>query len=132
MCMGTPVSQKELNQIRSDARKRGYIRIYKVVRKQGRHFSGMFYRTFYKQFMKARNHGLDKGFHGFRTLESAERWWGNKTIIECLAKPQWIMDCGITSSGLATIKTSHLCFPKFPAEKIMVREFRALCKKEKH
>jgi len=152
MCLGTPVSERQLSRIKKEAQKRGYIRIYKVVGVETDHFHPplMPKPSYYKYgVQKAVNFNsvlLDAGWHGFRNKKSAEQWLEDSKVmdlsevtIECLAKPEWIIDAGIykrplpfpmskSMPAMETIRLTRLCFPKFPKTKVTVREFRKLCK----
>jgi len=148
MCLGKPVSERQLSRIKKEAQKRGYIRIYKVVGVKTDHFHPplMPGPSYYKYgVQKAVNFNSillqeDAGWHGFRNKKSAEQWIDlSEVTIECLAKPEWIIDAGIYKTPLCfpmsksmpameTIRLTRLCFPKFPKTKVTVREFRKLCK----
>lgn len=151
MCLGTPVSERQLSRIKKEAQKRGYIRIYKVVQLGTAHFAHPNYSypliPYEYSVQEAKNLGnSDAGWHGFRNKKSAEQWLEDSKVmdlsevtIECLAKPEWIIDAGIykrplcfpmskSMPAMETIRLTRLCFPKFPKTKVTVREFRKLCK----
>ncbi len=135
MCMGNPLPKKKQDQIRADTRKRGYIRVYKLVFCKNNQYTAIVW---------SRTHGFgiqtsekipgenEPGFHAYLTKNSAKNGgFCYDKIIECLAKADWIIDVGTSheeTQKVKTVRLSKLCFPKFPNTKITVREFRQLCK----
>ena len=140
MCMGTPISKTGLKQLKAEARKRGYIRIYKVVKKGSDSFpkwSSPFGYGFYKPGIQAADKDrsgpifCQSGWHGFRDRKSATRFgYGNETVLSCLALSDWIIDAGkdtISCTHFVTLKTirlTTLCFPKYPKQVVTLREFK--------
>ena len=136
MCLGIPYSKEEQDKIRKAAQKRGYIRVYKVVKSRRSRFIACCQQTKFKAGVQ-RAQGLKSpyahsaGFHGFRDLESTRMWQNElEIIIQCLAKAEWIIDVGRFGEE-ETIRLTHLCFPKFPNTKVTVKDFKEQYKKWK-
>jgi hypothetical protein len=136
MCMGkayAPLTQKRV--IVRMAGKKGYIRVYKVVRQeyQKRYVSACRGETLPIGIHTA--HSLEEyfgGWHAFRDIKSAEGWSGDGyLILECLALPDWVKDVGksLYVGCYRTILLRTLCFPRYPSRKVTVAEFRQQLRK---
>lgn len=138
MCMGEPYKKRKQQEIKSAAKRRGYVTVYKVVWKDQACFRSAVFRDRHKPgIQKVRYlNEPESGWHGFLDLKSAERYRRARLapytykILRCKAKAEWIIDCGEKDS-MKTILLSRLCFPKFPDTRVTVREFRERCKSQR-
>lgn len=123
----------------------GYIRVYKVVHLAKKSFTCLLrWRGKYKSGVQTAkliddkewiSNSGDWGWYAFTDRRSAEIYADcpKNIVIECLAKPEWILDIGHDEYGcekLRTIRLKKLCFPQFPKTKVTVKEFREALKKE--
>lgn len=137
MCLGQELPPQSQEKIKREAKKRGYIRVYKTVllrdgdKAKPRGFVAWWTHKSHKKGIQ-RAYGVETktegGWHAFRSRRSAEKSiysasWRGKTIIECLALPEWIKNSGKYYS-LKTILFTKLCFPEFPKRKVTIKEFK--------
>ena len=130
MCLGTKLKDQK-RAIRKITDRHGFIRVWKLVYDNGDRFVGEYYqRDGYESGINVAKESRDDwGFHAFRNEQSVKSWAGSSskstrfTIIQCLALPEWIMDCG-HYRHLATIRFTKLCFPEYPKKKVTIKEFR--------
>lgn len=130
MCLGTKLKDQK-RAIRRITDRHGFIRVWKLVFDDGDHFVGECYqRDGYEPGINIAEESCnDWGFHAFRNEKSAKIWASayseplGFTIIQCLALPEWVVECGHLNR-LATIKFTKLCFPEYPKKKVTIKEFR--------
>jgi len=146
MCLDYELTKKQADKIKAEARKRGYIRAYKVCATNPYNSTGVFSRvnkagrwarTRYKKGLcKAYGNNTDKnvGWYAFLSRRTAANYLieNNKEEIKvCYASLSWIKRLGgYKSSGKAGIFT-HLCFPDWDKGDMTIREFREMCKENK-
>jgi hypothetical protein len=140
MCLDSNLSKKAEKRIRDLAKKRGYIRVWKVCDTtwDNRKRTGRSYGIPYKEgIRKSKNYETDTeaGWYAYLYKRSAKRYTYNhflsdKMIKVCYAKPKWIKQLGIQASSSAGIFT-HLVFPDWDKGDMTIREFRAICRKDK-
>jgi len=137
MCLDRVLPKKESDKIIQQAKKRGYIRVYKVCSKDyysNRGKTGTFFGSTYKSGLrKAIGYKKYKnaGWYAFLTKRAARRYNYYNHIKICYAKPQWIKRLGkYVRCGEAGIFT-HLAFPDWDKGTMTVREFRQMCKEYK-
>jgi hypothetical protein len=135
MCLDYELSEKQANKIKEQARKRGYIRVWKVCCQEGkRKRTGFVNGSPYK-----------KGVHKAKYLKDRDGGWysflaktGSKNykdcfvekIIVCYAKSEWIKKLGgYLGCGRAATFT-HLAFPSWDKGDMTIREFKEMCKAE--
>ena len=134
MCLDYDLTTKQADKIKAEARKRGYIRVYKVCNKgrTGWHI-GSKWKKGLRRAMNIRK--KDGGWYAYLNITSAWRvrnYWGKKHhfIKVCYAKSEWIKRIGkshlkkYNSVGIFT----HLCFPDWEKGDMTIREFRAMSK----
>lgn len=140
MCIECLSSEKSKKRFLKEAKKRGYIRVWKVCRK-GK--TGWMFRTRYKPglckaFLK-RLYGYSKrqklanpdfGWHVYLSLQRAEKdcTQCNESIKVCYAKPSWLKGLSLETK-CATF--THLVFPEWDKGNMTIREFRQVCKEQK-
>ena len=141
MCLSYDLTKPRADKIKAEARKRGYIRVYKVCATNPYISTGVFSRvssagrmcqTRYKEGLrKAWGDKTDKnvGWYAFISHGGAKRYNPfHESIKTCYAKPSWIKRLGgYDFCGHAAIFT-HLCFPDWDKGDMTIREFRAMCK----
>ena len=133
MCLDYELTKPEADKIKAEARKRGYIRVYKVFNA---------YNTGWSMGTRWRK-GLRKGayikqpyggWYALLTLKAARKelaiWNDPHYIKTCYAKPSWIKRLGMSDGHRVAIFT-HLCFPDWDKGDMTIREFRAMCKGKK-
>jgi len=137
MCLAYELSKNKADKIRDLARKRGYIRVWKVCMPD---CTGWFYGNKWRPGIhEAENlHRRDGGWHAHLSKTAAKKvknYWNrtcynDHTIKVCYAKPSWIKSLGGDKKfGRIGIFT-HLAFPDWDKGNMTIREFRALCRKE--
>lgn len=134
MCLTQISSEKSRDKFLKDARRRGYIRVYKVCTF---HWTGWcFQRGYNDGLQRAGNYNrkdVNYGFHAHLTLVVAERsvrnlkaWSGNDFYIKvCYAKPQWLKGLSLRTKEASF---THLVFPNWDKGNMTIREFRAVCR----
>lgn len=135
MCLGIQLTEGGQKKIINQAKKKGYIRVWKCVRLRPTYFgywlaSGRYYK---KGIHRTIQRCMESGWHAFRDKKSARQWCirdSDDIVIECLALPEWVKNIG-NSNGLQTILFTKLFFPEYPNRKAKVKDFRAAVKKEK-
>lgn len=140
MCLGTKLSDRSLARYKAKGKKRGYIRVWKVVSKRGRKYipeMGFNQRHNKKLYVYGLNHARKDAkseqqlIHAFRDYKSAKSWqcsWGY--IISVLVHPDWVMAIGDMGLEL-TLTTKAIVIPKCYNKKVTVAEFRAAIKGKK-
>lgn len=139
MCLSYSLSKKESDETIRQARKRGYIRVYKVCKTnpyyaRENRTGNMFGISYRPGLQKAGYLGSKNGgWYAFLTLKGAIEWkrgFSGTSIKTCYAKPQWIKRLGGYDAGKAGIFT-HLVFPKWKKGDMTIREFKKICKEHK-
>jgi hypothetical protein len=140
MCLDSNLRTESERRIRDLAKRRGYIRVWKVCditwdnqKRTGRH-----YRIPYKEGIReSKNYKTDEeaGWYAYLDKRSAKGYAYNHSlsyniIKVCYAKPSWIKEFGKQLNSPAGIFT-HLAFPDWDRGDMTIREFRALCRKNK-
>jgi len=138
MCLEYELSKEADKKIRDLAKKRGYIRVWKVCMPD---CTGYWFHIndWMPGLHKAKNLSKkDGGWYAYLSetaAKKAENYWNrdcntDHTIKVCYAKPSWIKRLGsdrrFGSVGIFT----HLAFPDWDKGNMTIREFRALCRKE--
>ena len=136
MCLDYELKPKQADKIKAEARKRGYIRVYKVCEQKQ---TGWYQGTRWKEGQhKAKNlKQRDGGWYAYLNIASARgvrNYWGSDShyIKVCYAKPSWIKRLGesyLSKLNFAGIFT-HLAFPDWDKGDMTIREFRAMCKEK--
>ena len=133
MCLYYYLKPKQASKIKAEARKRGYIRVWKVC---GYKETGWCFGLKWKKGLRKSAHikSRDGGWYAYLSKEEAESriaFWPYHEIKVCYAKPKWIKrlgeDMGKRKSGIFT----HLAFPNWDKGDMTIREFRAMCKGKK-
>jgi len=137
MCLAYELSKNKADKIKDLARKRGYIRVWKVCTPD---CTGWFYvNEWMPGIHKAKYlHKRYGGWYAYlseTTAKKAKNYLNRKhntdhTIKVCYAKPSWIKSLGgdrrFGHIGIFT----QLAFPDWNKGNMTIREFRALCRKE--
>jgi len=135
MCLAYELSKNKADKIKDLARKRGYIRVWKVCTPD---CTGWWQGTEWMPGLhKAKNLSKkDGGWYAYLSETAAKKfknyWNGDTdhTIKVCYAKPSWIKRLGGDKNfGHIGIFT-HLAFPDWDKGNMTIREFRAMCRKE--
>ncbi len=136
MCLDYELSEKQANKIKALARKRGYIRVWKVCQENR---TGWHQWTFWKNGLQKAKYLRDKdgGWYAYLSLKEARRfnnrysYWGC-SIKTCYAKPSHIKRLGRARSGVSdkpkTGIFTHLAFPNWDKGDMTIREFKEMCK----
>jgi len=135
MCLDYDLKPEQAAKIKAEARKRGYIRVWKVCKEkhtgwyQGRYWDKGLHKAGSLDFE-------DGGWYVYLSHKSAKslnrefRKYCELSIKVCYAKPSWIKrlggDCFNRRVGIFT----HLCFPDWDKGDMTIREFRAMCKEK--
>lgn len=136
MCLDYELTEKQANKIKEQARKRGYIRVWKRVyhcsrlnQKQTGYFQDKRYR---KGIHKAAFLTADNGgWYVFLSKRAATMYeWGSKTVV-CYAKSSWIKNLGGYDGCGKAAQFTHLAFPAWDKGDMTIREFREMCRAEK-
>lgn len=132
MCLDKDFSKKQFDKRVQQAKKRGYIRVYKVcsINWYGNKLTGTVCGEKYKAgIWKATGVGRDAGWHAYLSYRAAKKFRHPNPIKVCYAKPQWIKRLGkyiyIGEAGIFT----HLAFPDWERGKMTVKQFKQICKK---
>ena len=131
MCLDYTLSKKKASKIIEQAKKRGYIRLFKVCYYKR---TGWMFGLKWKKGIRKASHleekdvGWNVGWYAFLTKEAAIKYLDSSFVKTCYAKPQWIKRLGAYSGyGKAGIFT-HLAFPDWDKGDMTIREFRQMCK----
>ena len=135
MCLDYELTKPKADKIKAEARKRGYIRVWKICSEKR---TGWYYAKKWKEGLrKAANLKYSNGgWYAYLTLKGARKelrekelrdWLDDCEIKTCYAKPQWIKRLGGNDSGRIGIFT-HLAFPDWDKGVMTIREFRDMCK----
>jgi len=132
MCLDRELSQKQFNKIKSEAQRRGYIRVWKVCSEKR---TGWCFVLEWKKGLRKAEYSerCDSGWYAYLSLEEAKQkmeCWVFHYIKVCYAKPSWIKRLGKDGSFEVGVFT-HLVFPDWAKGDMTIREFRAECRKEK-
>jgi len=133
MCLDSNLSKKVKKRIRDLAKKRGYIRVYKSCFENGTvRKTGMWHGEKYRKGLCKADGYSDEGWYAFLNKKAAQRYSGSYEPIKiCYAKHSWIKKLGkIRHHGPAAI-FAHLAFPDWDKGDMTIREFRAICRKDK-
>ena len=136
MCLDAKLSKRTEKQIINQAKKRGYIRVFKVCKLGG---TGTLYGEDleYESGLQAASDywGGAWGWYGFLTKQGAKRYnCRNQQIKVCYAKPSWVLEIGKISfvgGTYSAARFSHLVFPDWKKENMTIRKFRQMCKDSK-
>ena len=136
MCLSSELSKKAAQTIKDEARKRGYIRAYKVCRKKTTGWC--FGLRWAKGLRKAKCLKMyEAGWYAHLDLDGAERSrkrkrsYGKHFIKTCYAKPSWIKRLGRDDYNDKVGIFTHLAFPVWKKGDMTIREFREMCRKQK-
>lgn len=137
MCLDYELTKNQADKIKTQARKRGYIRVWKVCKKRK---TGWYFGSIWKKGLRKamRLNQKDGGWYAHLSLEDARKYanvrmWLDLSVKACYAKPSWIKciggDLGKNLVGIFT----HLAFPDWDWDKgdMTTREFRAMCRENK-
>lgn len=138
MCLDARLSKKQANEIIQQAKKRGYIKVYKICEHKKTGWLSWYITTWRKGIRKANRLTRDNGgWYAFLTKEAAEKYRRGLSSVftyyiqTCYTKPKWIKRLGrYFGCGKAGIFT-HLAFPDWNKGTMTVREFRQMCKEYK-
>ncbi len=137
MCLNNsvPNGSKKFNKFVSKFDKHGYVKIYK---RDKRDFVGDWFANNHiwdSGYVKAKNLDFNPnnaGFYGFLTLDDYKREYFNQKHVVCMVKKSWIIDtetnCESGQVGRAC-RCTAMVFPESGKQKVTVREFRGICKK---
>ena len=133
MYLGYELKPKQAAKIKAEARKRGYIRVWKVCEEK---CTGWCFSRKWEEGLCESEHLNDyaDGWYAYLSLEEAESrmdGWVDHFIKVCYAKPQWIKRLGGDGEGQEVGIFTHLCFPDWDKGDMTIREFRAMCKGKK-
>lgn len=141
MCLGQKLSNRSLARYKAKGKKRGYIRVWKVVCKKGRKYipeMGFNRRHNKGLYMYGLNRARKNAtreqqlIHAFQDRKSAKNWCFQASyIISAMVHPDWVKAVGETSSGTLTLTTKAIVIPKCYKNKVSVAEFRAAIKGKK-
>ena len=132
MCLGIPIPEAEKQAIIEAGKRRGYIRVWKVVSNMNGAYSSPYYHRLHKSGIRRAYFGYpggNPGWHGFLDRQSVKEYYRPRrwVIIECLAKPEWLRSAGVKDSWCHTLKTAtftKLMFPEYPRRRVTVNEFK--------
>lgn len=137
MCLDRVLSKKKSDEIIQQAKKRGYIKVWKVCHRDWHDYrrkTGGVFGVRYKQGIRKANTAYyfskeNAGWYAFLSYEAAKKYgFVNDPIKVCYAKPQWIKRLGGYSGiGRAGIFT-HLAFPDWNKGSMTIAEFKKMCK----
>jgi hypothetical protein len=137
MCLYFDLSKKQSDKIIQKAKKRGYIRVWKVCyeKRTGWYRGG----RWLKGLRKAKNlRDKDGGWYAYLDKSSAEnirrrylRVYIPHSIKTCYVKPSWIKRLGLDWYENEVGIFTHLCFPDWDKGDMTIREFREMCRKGK-
>ena len=127
---------KTYQKVLKQAKKRGYIRVYKLCRYKKSGWCSLYCKKYKSGLQKAKNtERFDGGFYGYLTKSAAMRshdnWWGSNKIKVCYAKPSWLKRFGVTNDEGWTGIFTHLVFPDWDKGDMTIREFKRICKENK-
>ena len=135
MCLSYDLTKPRADKIKAEARKRGYIRVYKVCMKK---YTGWYQGTKWKEgHCKARSLDYrDGGWYAYLTLKIARDYQEKFNLFcihthyikTCYAKPSWIKRLGGDYRNRRVGIFTHLCFPDWDKGDMTIREFRAMSK----
>lgn len=130
MCMGIPISEADKEKLLKAARKRGYIRVWKVARLEPDRFRAPLRCCTYKAGVRQSD---SVGYHGFLSRKAARSYaisggLIHEVVLQCLAKPEWLKTAGATQAEGPTATFTKLMFPEYPDRRVTVAEFRAAIK----
>jgi len=131
MCLTNISPERSKKKFLKEARKRGYIRVWKVCdyRRTGWYFARS---QPHQSGLQESNHqessNIDYGWHGYLSFAKAKRIFeqGDYLMI-CYAKPSWLKGLSLATKH-ATF--THLVFPEWDKGNMTIREFRQICKGE--
>ena len=136
MCLDYELTKKQADKIKEQARKRGYIRVWKVCssyKLTGWMYGAKYINAIRKARCKNRMTGKKNvGWYAYLNKKSAQDCRDQGVIMTCYAKPEWIKRLGHNyylknyPVGIFT----HLAFPDWDKGDMTIREFRAMCKEE--
>lgn len=134
MCLGTKLSDRSLARYKAKGKKRGYIKVWKVVKNTGKKFTPEFtpYYGCYeptgglaRAWAQAINE--DQTIHAYRHKEGVRPWQDDgKIIIQAFVHPDWVK-----AISLDALTTKAIVMPAYPKRKVTVAEFRAAIKGKK-
>jgi len=140
MCLPAQVSEAKKKEFLKQARKRGYIRVYKhcpikfdlfidIFERKTGSIHGVNYRKGLRKDKQGHIDIINYGWHTFLTKQAANRWLGdtnNPHIMTCYAKPSWL-------KGLSRAQATFTClvFPSAKKKDMTIREFKEICRKHK-
>ena len=134
MCLSYELKPKQADKIKAEARRRGYIRVWKVCEKR---CTGWYKRTRWKKGLRKALHLRrdDGGWYAYLNHEEAKRTlYFESTYLYlkvCYTKASWIKRLGFDARGRKVGIFTHLCFPDWERGDMTIREFRAMCKGKK-
>lgn len=134
MCISHLSSERNKKKFLEEARKKGYIRVWKVCDYKK---TGWLRREKYRPGLQRAigfvKKNINHGFHVYLSLSKAKM---DKIILEsgdqgityvkiCYAKPSWLKGLSLrTKEAVFT----HLVFPEWDKGDMTIREFRTICK----
>ena len=133
MCLDYELSKKQANKIKAEARKRGYIRVWKRChhcRYTGRDHTGYFQDKKYKKGIQRAAFLKEEygGWYAFLNKKAAKEYgWGGHLVI-CYAKPSWIKRIGGYRGIGRAAQFTHLAFPDWDKGDMTIKEFREMCR----
>ena len=134
MCLYSEMRKYKADEIKAEARKRGYIRVWKIC-EQGQ--TGWYYGgRWLKGVKKAQNLKVyNGGWYAYLDLEGAKIMrkilrYRKIKIKVCYAKLSWIKRLGRDSRRNRIGIFTHLAFPDWDKGDMTIREFRAMCKEK--
>lgn len=136
MCLDYELPEKQADKIKAEARKRGYIRVWKRCHKNpysGQESTGFWQGKRYKKGIAKASYLIDTngGWYAFLSKEAASIYaWGNHLVV-CYAKPSWIKKLGGEDGIGRAAQFTHLAFPDWHKGDMTIREFREMCRAEK-
>ena len=136
MCLDYELTEKQADKIKEQARKRGYIRVWKVCKIKATGGKRYGWDNLWRKGVR-KAEGLKEnnaGWYAFLSKQGAQRYFLSGEFIKvCYAKHSWIKRLGgykYHKCGGAAIFT-HLAFPDWDKGNMTIREFRAMCKEKK-
>jgi len=134
MCLDAKLSKRTKKRIINQAKKRGYVRVFKVCKLGATGTYWSFSQKYKSGLQTAESGGNAWGWYGFLTKQGAERYkCGDEQIKVCYTKPSWILEIGKIGFDCAgsAARFSHLVFPDWKKGNMTIREFRQVCKDSK-
>lgn len=138
MCLTQLSTKKNRDKFLKEARKRGYIRVYKVCERWYKKcYTGWAYDKRYKPGLRRAERTTYKdvnyGFHAHLSLGSAKQardkvqrfCFIGLRIKTCYAKPAWVKGLSLKTKEASF---THLVFPDWEKGDMTIREFQAACK----